>query len=92
MKILSLVLSVAVAGGVAFAEGVPSANPTPGAEHVEPLPAPAEMKGSEHMGAGTSGGPSGYTGTGRGGTVGERGNDTSAEPSQLEATPGGGAR
>lgn len=66
---------------------VPTANPTPGAEHVEPLPTPREIKGSEHTGSGTDGGPAGYTGTGRGGTVGERGNDDNTEPSQFEATP-----
>lgn len=66
---------------------IPTPNPTPGAEHVEPLPTPREIKGSEHTGAGTSGGPAGYTGTGRGGTVGERGNDDNTEPSQFEVTP-----
>jgi hypothetical protein len=66
---------------------IPTPNPTPGAERVEPLPTPREVKGSEHTGAGTDGGPAGYTGTGRGGTVGERGNDNDTEPSQMEATP-----
>jgi hypothetical protein len=85
-----IVLTLATAA-VAFAESdptpLPTPNPTPGAERVEPLPTPREVKGSEHTGAGTSGGPAGYTGTGRGGTVGERGNDDNTEPSQLEATP-----
>ncbi len=34
------------------------------------LPTPPEVKRSEHTGAGTDGGPAGYTGTGRSGTVG----------------------
>jgi hypothetical protein len=85
MKILLMVF--VVVGFSALAEGA-TPNPTPGAEYVEPLPTPREVEGSEHTGAGTSGGPAGYTGTGRGGTVGERGNDTNTEPSQLEVTPG----
>ncbi len=52
------------------------------------LPTPPRAKDSSQTGAGTSGGPSGYTGTGRSGTVGSGPWDGTVEKTPQTPRPG----